>query len=267
MKASTANNDTAFQKFLKTDKSSLLTILSFFLIIAIWKLVSLAVGAEIILPSPEKTFMAFIGLIKTKFFYIIILSSLYRGAIGFLISFILGVITGFFAGKNKRFYKLFEPFLIIIRSTPVITIILIALIWFKADFVPVFAGFLMIFPIICTNIIEGIKNVDTRLLQMAKIYKIRSDRIYKEIYAPSLVPFILSGVSSGFGIGWKVVIAAEVLSQPKYAIGSSLQNSRIYLNINEVFAWTLTAIVLGYAFEKIMRIIENKAVRWKKTAL
>ena len=55
--------------------------------------------------------------------------------------------------------------------------------------------------------------------------------------------FLIAAISTSFGIGWKVVIAAEVLSQPKYAIGTSLQNSKLYLNIDEVFAWTIIAIL------------------------
>ncbi len=81
----------------------------------------------------------------------------------------------------------------------------------------------MSFPIICTNVIEGIKNIDIKLIEMAKIYKIKKYRIIREIYLPSMVPFLIAAISTSFGIGWKVVIAAEVLSQPKYAIGTSLQ--------------------------------------------
>lgn len=240
------------------------TLISFILIIAAWKITSLFISSEIILPSPENTALSMFNLIRTREFFIIILSSLQRGLLGFVISFILGALFGFLSGLNKIFKKIFEPFLSIIRTTPVITIILIALIWFKANNVPVFASFLMAFPIICTNIIEGIENVDKKILEMANIFKIKKSRVIGEIYIPSLIPFLTAAVSSSFGIGWKVVIAAEVLSQPKYAIGTSLQTSKIYLNINDVFAWTIYAILIGYIIERIIRFAESKTVRWKK---
>lgn len=262
MKASTIDKNSLKYRFIK--ESKIYTILSFIILLAIWKVVSVLVGAEIIVPSPENTIIALFGLVKTKSFYTIIASSLYRGLIGFAISFILGVIFGFLSGINKKFFHIFEPFLVIIRSTPVITIILIAMIWFKSGNVPIFASFLMSFPIICTNVIEGIRTVDVKLLQMAKIYNVKRSRIITGIYIPSLVPFIISAISTAFGIGWKVVIASEVLSQPRYAIGTSLQNSKIYLNIDEVFAWTLVAIILGYIFERIIRLIENKTIKWKE---
>jgi NitT/TauT family transport system permease protein len=247
-----------------TKKDQLYTVLSFILLLAIWKIISVIVNSAIIIPSPEITLISLFNLIKTRDFFIIILFSLERGLIGFTLSFFLGLLAGFAAGFNRTFNKIFEPFLVIIRSTPVMTIILIALIWFKANNVPIFASFLMSFPIICTNVIEGIKNIDPKLLEMSKIYRIKRTRVIKEIYLPSIVPFLTAAISTSFGIGWKVVIAAEVLSQPKYAIGSSLQNSKIYLNINDVFAWTIVAILIGYLFERLIRFIEKKSLKWKR---
>jgi NitT/TauT family transport system permease protein len=247
-----------------TKKDRLYTVLSFALLLAIWKIISVIVNSAIIIPSPESTVISLFNLIKTREFFIIILFSLGRGLIGFAISFVLGLVVGFAAGFNRVFNKIFEPFLVIIRSTPVMTIILIALIWFKANNVPIFASFLMSFPIICTNVMEGIKNIDPKLLEMAKIYRVNRTRVIKEIYLPSIVPFLTAAISTSFGIGWKVVIAAEVLSQPKYAIGTSLQNSKIYLNINDVFAWTIIAILIGYLFERLIRLIEKKSLKWKR---
>ena len=55
-----------------------------------------------------------------------------------------------------------------------------------------------------------------------------------------------------------------MLSQPDFAIGTSLQTSKIYLNIDKVFAWTIVAILLGYLFEKLVRLIEKREFKWKK---
>ena len=50
---------------------------------------------------------------------------------------------------------------------------------------------------------------------------------------------------------------------PEYALGTSMQNSRIYLDIDKVFAWTLVAIIISFIFERIIRISEKYIVRWK----
>lgn len=250
-------------KSLIKDKRNL-TFISFILLIVFWKLLSLIINSGLIIPSPESTFKAIFQLIRTGEFYIIILYSLKRGLIGFAFSFILGITIGFLAGLNDIINRLLEPVLVIVRSTPLMSVILLALIWFKTENVPIFASFLVSFPIITSNTIEGIKNIDPKIMQMAKIYKIRKWRIVGEIYFPAILPFTIAAISTSAGIGWKAVIAAEVLSQPEYAIGTSLQDSRIYLNTDRIFAWTIVAILISYVFEKIIRLSEKFTITWKK---
>ncbi len=237
--------------------------ISFVILAVLWKLISFVIDSEIIFPSPESTIIRLYDLVITRDFSLILLSSLTRGLIGFIISLLLGISFGFFSGFNRYFNRMFEPFLIIIRSTPVMSIILIALIWFRSTNVPIFASFLVSFPIICLNVTEGIKNIDIKLIQMSKVYNIRRWRVAKEIYFPSILPFLLAGLSTAAGIGWKAVIAAEVLSQPDFALGTSMQVSRIYLETESVFAWTIVAIIISFFSERIIRRFEKLIVRWK----
>ncbi|MCJ7665800.1 MAG: ABC transporter permease subunit, partial [Actinobacteria bacterium] len=173
-----------------------LTIISFILLIVFWKILSLIINSGLILPSPENTFISIFYLIKTGEFYIIILSSLKRGLIGFALSLLLGITFGFLAGLNDTINKLLEPVLVIVRSTPLMSVILLALIWFKTENVPIFASFLVSFPIITSNTIEGIKNIDTKIIQMANIYKIKKWRIITEIYFPAILPFTIAAIST-----------------------------------------------------------------------
>ena len=62
---------------------------------------------------------------------------------------------------------------------------------------------------------------------------------------------------SALGIGWKVTSAAEVLSLPKYSIGRFLYDSKVYLEIPDLFAWTIIIVALSFLFEKILRILFN----------
>lgn len=249
---------------ISTIKSKTPTVLSICILIIVWKIISQIVDSEIILPSPEKTFEQVALILKSDDFFRIIMTSMKRGLIGFFLSSVLGVITGIITGMNKFIEKMLEPFLIIIKSTPVMSIILLSLIWFETENVPIFVGFLIMFPILCINVSEGIKNIDQDLIQVAKMYGAKDFRIVLEIYLPSIAPFLVSGISTGMGIGWKAIIAAEVLSQPKYGIGMSLYTSKIYIETADVFAWTMIAIIVSFLFEKGIRIVEKKLVRHVK---
>ncbi len=221
--------------------------------IAMWEILSLVINREIYLPSPFSSFKALIGLLKTRDTYITIFYSTYRTLTGFLISCAAGVIIGYICGVNRFLYDLFNPLISIIRTVPVMSIIIIAIMWFKDTNVPIFVAFLMCFPIIWTNTVSGIKSTDIKLLQMCKIYNIKKLRVIKSVYFYSALPYIKASMISALGIGWKVTSAAEVLSLPRYSIGGYLYDSKVYLEIPDLFAWTVIIISLSYIFETALK--------------
>ena len=225
----------------------------------VWWITSKLINESLFFPSPLITFKALSVLIFKKNFLISILSTVIRVFIGLIVANISGIFFGLLSGLNDKIYKIVSPFITIIRSTPVISFIIIALVWFKSSNVPIFISFLMCFPIIWTNIVEGFKKVDTKLLEMCKIYNISTIKQIKKVYIPSLIPFYIAGFNLALGISWKVTIAAEVLSHPTYAIGTNLSNSKIYLDTPELFAWTFVIIILSYIFEiLITNFLNNK---------
>jgi len=227
--------------------------------IVAWGVLSLIINQEIYLPSPFSTFNALLELLKNKTTYITLLYSSYRTLAGFIISCILGVIIGYLCGTIEILYDLFNPLISIIRTIPVMSIIIIAIMWFKDTNVPIFVAFLMCFPIIWTNVVSGIKATDDKLLQMCKIYNIKKLQVIKSIYFYSSLPYIKAAMISALGIGWKVTSAAEVLSLPKYSIGRYLYDSKVYLEIPDLFAWTVLIIVLSYIFEiALKKLFESR---------
>jgi NitT/TauT family transport system permease protein len=234
-----------------------------FIIFIAWKIISLVINSEIIFPSPESTFIGVIEVASQDDFLSAVLHSITRGLIGFAFSFLSGIVLGITTGLSKILYTLMEPVLVIIKSIPLISIILISLIWFDSENVPIFASFLVSFPIVYTNVVEGVKNIDTKILEMAKSFRAKKIRILTEIYIPAILPFIIAAAVSSVGIGWKAVIAAEVLSNPLRAIGTSMQLSKIYLETDKVIAWTVIAILISYFFELLIKIIGKKTVKWK----
>ncbi len=240
-----------------------ISIISVLILLGIWKVASMLYKSDLILPSPESTIIATLNLFISEDFLKIIGATIFRGIIGFIISFILGVSLGIFAGINKYFDPFLKPILVTIRSTPVISLILLALIWFKVDYVAIFIAFLTMFPFICGNVIDGIKNMDQDLIEMSRIYGVEHYKIIKEVYLPAIIPFIFSGASSAMGFGWRAIIIGEVLSQPQFGIGTLMQTAQTYLIVNEVIAWTIIAVIISYLFELIIRKVEQSIVIWR----
>lgn len=223
--------------------------------IILWHILAKMINREIYLPTPFNTIIALKKLMITTDFAISILNTLLRVFIGILISFILGITLGFFSAFNTLFKDMINPLVIVIRSTPVMAVIIIFLSWFKSYYVPIIICFLMCFPIIWTSVIEGVYNVDKNLLKMAKVYNVNKYNIFKKIYVPSIIPYITSSIIATLGLGWKVSVAAEVICQPKYGIGTRLYESKIYMESEELFAWTIVVIVLSFLFEYVFKYI------------
>jgi NitT/TauT family transport system permease protein len=245
-------------------RNRLISLSVVLLILVGWELLSRSFDSRQILPGPVDTMTSLAKIISGPEFFSSIGYTLLRGLVGFSFAFVCALIIGIPSGLNTGVEAGFKPILITIRSTPVIAIILLALIWFDVEQVPVFIGFLTMFPILATNITQGIRETDHSLIQMAKLYHVKRLRILRHIYWPSILPFLFSGISTSIGFGWRSVIIGEVLSQPQYGIGSMMQDSQSYLLVSEVIAWTLIAIILGAFFEVITRWIENRSEDWKK---
>jgi len=231
----------------KNRKIRLLLIVLFWLFI--WEGLYLIIGRDIYFPSPAATIET-LGLLFTKSeSYVVILNSIYRTVLALLFSAAIGIPLGALCGVSKNFFDLFNPLIIVLRSTPVISIIIIAIIWFPSTQVPVFAGFLMCFPVIFTSTAAGIGSTDVKLLEMCRIYRIPGRRVISSVYLPSALPFINAGIITSIGMGWKAVAAAEVLAMPKNSIGANLFFAKIALDPCALFAWTFVIIILSYIFE------------------
>lgn len=233
-------------------------------LLAIWHLVAKQAGSEQLFPTPWQTLSAVGDVIVRDGFLSSLSLTVLRGLEGFAISIFLAFLIGIPAGLSPWVFGFINPFLVAIRSTPVISFILLAIIWLGTNQVPVFIALLTMFPVLCTNIIDGIRHVNHDLVEMAEVFKVKKLLIIRDIHIPGILPFLTSGISNAMGFGWRAIIIGEVLSQPEWGIGTEMQKAQIYLRVSELIAWTLIAIVVSYLFEMLVRNTEKNLFKWKK---
>jgi NitT/TauT family transport system permease protein len=214
-----------------------------FILIA-WEIASRVMGKELILPSLESVFGAAVALYGTPRFLEDLLATFLRGLAAFGLSATLGIAAGLAAGLRPFFASAIAPLLTMIRATPVLALVLIALLWFPSGFVPIFSAFLMAFPVMVTSAAEGAKAADPRLLEMAALFRVPRREVFLKLRFPSAASHLVAGAKSALGLSWKVVVAGEILSQPRHALGSGMQESRLLLETASVFAWAFAAVIL-----------------------
>lgn len=245
------------------NKHTWIVVISVAIMLLLWEVASLTLGSEQILPGPATTLKTTILLFAEKSFWTVIGSTILRGLIGFAIAVVAGIALGIVGGLKPKFDAFMQPWVVVMRSVPVVAFILLALIWFKSSSVPVFIGLLTMFPMIYSNIVNGIHNVDAKLIEMARFYQVSDRRIVTEVYIPAIAPYAVSGISNAVGIGWRAIIVGEVLSQPQYGIGTFMQSAQAFLQVDKVIAWTVIAVLLSFLFERLIRFGERKLLKWK----
>lgn len=231
-------------------KRILKTALVVLLLMALWQAASLIVNQPLYIPSPAATFTELASIVITEAFWLDVAHTFYRVAMGLALSFVLGIALAYVASRVKILQQIFAPIVLAIKSTPVVSIIFLTLVWFSASFVPVVSCVLLCFPIFYTNTLTGITAVDKELLEMAAVFGVRQKRVLTGISVPSVMPYIYSALSVCLGFSWKSVVAAEVLSSPKYSMGYNLFVSKRDLETTALFAWTLAIIIISLIVEK-----------------
>ena len=234
-------------------KTVAVSSLAILFVIVIWAIIARLTAIPFIIPSPRAVARDFIYFLFEKSFAETILPTFYRVLCAFFLSLILSFLLGVCAGLSSVFRTLLTPWLSVIKSTPVVAVILIAILWFGSDKVPVFVAILMTLPVMTESTIEGILKTDKGLLEMAHAYHFR--RIDKLLYVqlPSALPYLLTGAGTSVGLTWKVVIAGEILSIPRHGIGSEMQTAKIQLETVRVFSLTLLAILISVCTEALFR--------------
>jgi NitT/TauT family transport system permease protein len=241
--------------------TKLTLIISLLLLLATWQVGAILLDAQVILPTVGKTVEAFVQLLKFKPLSINILTTVSRSLKSFLIILISGTILGILAGYFKLIDAFLKPFLVICKATPVMAIILLAFIWFSSGTVPLFSAFLMGFPIMFVQMERGVDQISKELKEMSQLFAFsKKDRLFYVII-PSLLPSIITGSKASLSMVWKVVIAAEVLTVPKYGVGSRMQLAQVNLETAQVLAWTIIAILLtaigDLVFSLLLKALER----------
>lgn len=220
--------------------------------LTIWQIGYYLVGKDVLVPSPFHTLMTLLEMMEEKKFYLQVAWTLERVAVGVGISTCLGFVTAFISYKVRWVEILLQPMVALMKSTPIMAIIILTLLWFKSNDVPIFVCILMCYPIVYTNLLAGLNALDRDLMELSKVYQVRAGIVFRKCYWPQLRKYLLSSLQLGVGMAWKVVIAAEVLALPKYAIGDALLESKLYIETTKVFAWIIVIVTLSQCCEMMI---------------
>lgn len=215
----------------------------------VWWGAAFAFGNELLFPSPIKVLVTLWDLLGTAEFYSSTLRSLLNILVGLLIAVASATLTAFLTHRFSILRDLLTPLMTVIKATPVASFIILALIFIGAARVPVFISILIVFPVVWTNLDEGLRKRDPLLLEVATVYRFSPWKRLRLLTLPSIKPYFLSACRTSIGLAWKAGIAAEILAMPPLTIGTQISDAKAYIEVPKMFAWTLTVILLSLLIE------------------
>lgn len=218
----------------------------------LWQLLSAAVGSPLLLPSPAAVLTRLAALVGEVSFWQSVWFSFCRIAGGFALALVLATALSFAAGRFPVLDVLLRPYVLAVKSVPVASFIILALIWMDTAALPLFISFLMVFPILYTNILQGIHSADPLLTEMARVFRVPWHRQVRGILLPAVEPFLLAGCATALGMSWKSGVAAEVIGVVSGSLGERLYDAKIYLQTAELLSWTVVIVALSAAFEHLV---------------
>lgn len=250
-------------------KRIVLTCLSILLIPVAWQLLSWQMAQPQLIPSFPDLIRALLRLVYSSGFLVSIGTTCLRACVGLLLSLAAASITAFLLNRSESIRFLFMPCLSLLRSVPVISFILLALIFLNPEMIPLLIAFLTMYPLLTENLLKGLMNRRDSWKMLARQFHLNAWNRLFQINYPQLKPYLFSGLASAVGFGWRAIIMGEVLSQCVDGIGKRMKEAQVFIDVPELIAWTLVAIVLSWLTDKLISRLSDwqPSVRYRHSAV
>ena len=226
----------------------------------VWAACYRAVGQDLLLASPLQVVRRFAFMAEAPFWRCVGMS-LWRTAAAYMLGVIIACALAVACHLSKLLDEVISPALLVVRATPVASFIILALVWLSSSNVPILAGVLMVVPVVFANVREGITSTDPQLLEMAKLFGWSRLKTWRRVVIPTVLPTFVAACQACVGLCFKATIAAEVIGVPKNAIGTQLYTSKIYLETDNLLAWTLVVIILSLVIERLLKAAFERGLR------
>jgi ABC-type nitrate/sulfonate/bicarbonate transport system permease component len=228
-----------------------------------WSLLSSRYGAYLF-PPPEKVLGALVGIAFSGQLWLHVGASLYRIGLGFAGAVVAAVLAGLLVARLPMARLVVRDLTAILNSTSVFVWLVLALIWFGlSNSGPIFTTFMIVLPVMLSNVAEGIDSVDRKLTEMAQAYRLSDLDRFRHVTLPSVIPYLVAGMKVSFALGLRVSVVAELFGVST-GIGYMMNFSRDTLRTDLVFAWALVLVaVMVLAEQLVFEPLARRASAWR----
>lgn len=234
-------------------------------VVVLWSLAANGLNLADTISSPSLVALSLYEMYVTGIWWTHISATLPRVLYGFALTLIVGTVLGVATGMSGFWEKAFQDYVTVGLALPSLFVVIFAAMWFGvSDVTPMVAAAVISFPFLTQEVYEGVKNIDSDLLEMAASFEVSRRRSIWRIIVQSVLPQWFGGARYSFSLSWKITTLAELIAAESgvgFMIGYALDR----LSLTDVLAWTVmfTALMLVLEYG-VLRQIEGRAFEWRE---
>ncbi len=245
-------------------RDRLISVSSPLLLLGIWELSArLGLIDTRFFPAPITILHTLIGLMDSGVLWINTWASLQRLFWGFLLGGIPALVLGVVMGLSRPVRAAIDPLIAATYPIPKSAILPLILLIFglgeASKIVMVAIG--MFYPI-CINAVAGVLEINKIYLDVGKNFQAGRWQTFRTIALPGALPFIMSGIKLGVGMGLILIAIAEMIGA-KSGLGYMIWNAWEILSVDTMYVGLIMIAVIGYLFSLILNELERWIIPWK----
>ena len=192
------------------------------------------------------------------------LASVLKAFAGFGVAVLIGAPVGYLMGRYNYWKAFFLDGVTVAGTIPALTYAVLSLIIFGlSNLGPVLAVALVSTPYVALNVAEGIRGVDQNLVRMSQAFGRSPQQIRRDVFIPTIVPYLFAAVRMSFAVAWKVEALTEVFGGTN-GVGFQIRTEYQLFNITGVIAWMALFIVFMLLIERLLlRKLEKRVLAWR----
>lgn len=216
----------------------------------VWQVASVCVGSTLLLAGPVDTARSLAAIVLDGSLLAIAGTTFLRILCGFLLAFFASLVLGSVASSHQLVSDLLEPGVAVLKSTPIVCVIVLLLLWLGTDVVPVAVVFLATFPPLYFCVRDSLRQVDHDLTTFLRVMRVPRWRVALAHVWQQILPYVMATCRNACGMGWKAGVAAELIGTPIPSVGERVYQAKVLLETSDLFAWTIVVVLSSFACER-----------------
>lgn len=182
---------------------------------------------------------------------------------GFVLALALAIPLGLLIGASPRLDAMTHPIVTFARSVATLSLLPLVIVWFgTGELTRILLIAYGCFWVTLSNVIAGVKYVDPVLIAAARTMDVPRSEMFTRIVIPAALPRIFAGARIGLGVGFMVIVGAEMVGTIR-GLGSLIMEARTFYRSDITLVGMMVLALLGLAMSGLLRLAEHRFLPWQ----